>query len=199
MFHSLARSALALSLLSFISGGAPRTAKADVVVRVGTGSRFDEDRAEYPIEIEPHFTFGPDNVYGAAGYGAGLRLGVPVLAGHLGPVSDNLAISFGADILHYENCYYATDCGANYIMVPVAAQFNIFVFRSFSFFGEGGAFLYKGWFDACSPDDAGGCSAPSDFGILPTLAIGGRLHLGAFTAITLRLGYPTTTLGLSFL
>ena len=190
---------LTVSLFSLVVASTPSIAKADVVVRVEGGSRFNDERAEYPIEIEPHFTFGPDNVYGAAGYGGGVRLGVPLLVGHLGPVSDSLAISFGGDVVHYENCYFGSECGANYLILPVAAQFNIFVFHSFSFFGEGGAYLYKGWFDGCTPVDGTGCSAPSDLGILPALAIGGRLHLGAFSAITLRLGYPTTTLGLSFL
>jgi hypothetical protein len=63
---------------------------------------------------------------------------------------------------------------------------------------EGGAFLYKGWFDRCAPGDVG-CSPPSDFGLLPTIALGGRVHFSPDVALTLRLGYPTTTLGVSFM
>jgi hypothetical protein len=177
----------------------PTLADADVVV-VGTEHPMRGDDASlYPIEIEPHFTFGPENVYGSAGFGGGLRVGIPLVAGHLGRVPDNLAISFGGDILHYDNCYYTGYCGANYLMVPVAAQWNIFVARRVSIFGEGGAFLYKGWFDGCRPGDGPGCTAPSDFGVLPTLAVGLRVHMGPAAAFTLRVGYPTTTLGVSFL
>jgi hypothetical protein len=152
----------------------------------------------YPIEIEPHFTFGPENIYGATGFGGGLRIGIPLIVGAIGRVPDNLALTFGADILHYDNCYFANDCGANYLMVPVAAQWNLFVARRVSLFGEAGAFVYKGWFDECGPDN-NGCAAPSDFGVLPTVAIGGRVHISRFSAFTLRIGYPTTTFGLSFL
>jgi hypothetical protein len=152
----------------------------------------------YPIEVEPHFTFGAGDVYGPTGFGAGARLGVPLAVGHLGRVPQNLAISFGGDVLHYDYCYYGEFCSANYLMVPVAAQWNIGVARPLSVFLEGGAFLYKGWFDTCGPGNVG-CSAPSDFGLLPTVALGGRIHFSPSAALTLRLGYPTSTIGVSFL
>jgi hypothetical protein len=160
-----------------------------------------EDGARlYPIEIEPHFAFGAENVYGATGFGAGLRLSIPVISGDLGRgIPDNLAISFGGDVLHYDNCYYTNNCGANYLMLPIAAQWNVFVARRVSLFGEAGAFIYKGFFDGCAPGDGPGCSPPSDFGVLPTLAIGARIHIGDNASFTARIGYPTMTLGVSFL
>jgi hypothetical protein len=158
-----------------------------------------EEFSMYPVEIEPHFTFGAENVYGASGFGAGLRVGIPLISGHVGRLPDNLAISFGGDIVHYENCYYTDQCGANYLMLPVAAQWNIFVARRVSLFGEAGAFVYKGFFDGCGPGDGPGCSPPSDFGVLPTLAIGARIHVGDNVSFTARLGYPTITFGVSFL
>jgi hypothetical protein len=180
--------------------GLPSIASADevfVVRREGAAPEAFE-ASLYPVEIEPHFTFGPENVYGAAGFGGGLRVGIPFVVGHVGRAPDNLAISFGADILHYDNCFFANDCGANYLMAPVALQWNVFVARRVSVFAEAGAFVYRGWFDECGPDN-NGCSAPSDFGVLPTVAVGGRVHIGRFSAFTLRIGYPTTTLGLSFM
>jgi hypothetical protein len=175
----------------------PTLASADVVGESPQAPRWGNPAA-YPLELEPHFAFGAENVYGATGFGAGLRVGIPLAVGHVGAAPDNLAISFGGDILHYDNCYYGNDCGANYLMVPVAAQWNVFVARRVSFFAEGGAFLYKGWFDGCGPDGPG-CSAPSNFGLLPTVALGGRVHIGDNAAFTLRIGYPTSTLGVSFM
>jgi len=72
------------------------------------------------------------------------------------------------------------------------------VARPVSLFLEGGAFVYKGWFDECGPGNAG-CAAPSDFGLLPTVALGGRVHFTNDVALTLRFGYPTSTVGVSFL
>jgi hypothetical protein len=178
---------------------APSIAKADVVVVREEAPVLRRDSySVYPIEVEPHFTFGPENVFGGTGFGGGVRIGIPFLAGRLGSVPDNLAINFGGDILHYDNCFFQSECGANYLMIPVAAQWNLFVARRVSLFVEGGAFLYKGWFDVC-PGNVAGCKAPSDLGVLPTAALGGRIHLGPNTAVTLRVGYPTTTFGLSFL
>ncbi len=71
--------------------------------------------------------------------------------------------------------------------------------RRVSLFAEAGVFLYKGFFDECAPGDGPGCVAPSDFGLLPTLAVGVRVHMGDNAAFTARLGYPTATLGVSFM
>lgn len=152
----------------------------------------------YPFEIQLHLSFGADNVYGASGFGAGLRVGIPLAVGHIGRLPQNLALSVGGDILHYDSCYYGDYCSANYLAVPAALQWNVGIARPVSLFLEGGVFVYKGWFDHCGPGDAN-CDAPSDFGLLPTVAIGGRVHLGENVALTLRVGYPTTTLGVSFL
>jgi hypothetical protein len=172
-----------------------------------TGVAFAQERLDghvdpetlYPLEVEPHFAFGAENVYGTTGFGAGVRLGIPVVAGHIGRLPQNVAVSFGADWLHYDNCYFGSYCGADYLMLPAAAQWNIFLSHRVSVFGELGFFVYKGWFSGCGPDDGPGCSAPSDFGLLPTIAIGGRLHVTRNLSVALRLGYPTSTLGVSFL
>jgi hypothetical protein len=180
--------------VSFVALSLPAVADAQEREYVAV----DEPSA-YPVEFEPHFTFGAENVYGQAGFGAGLRVSIPVVGSLLRRIPDNLAISFGGDIVHYDNCYYADNCGANYLMLPVAAQWNIFLARRVSVFVEGGVFVYKGFFDGCAPVNGPGCVAPPDFGVLPTLAVGGRIHLGDNVSLIARIGYPTVTFGVSFL
>jgi hypothetical protein len=183
-----------IALVSLACAAYPATANAQ--------DRYAEreEAARYSVEIEPHLALGLEDVYGGTGYGAGLRVSIPFIEGHVGRLPDNLAISFGGDILHYDDCYYSSaNCHANYLVLPVALQWNVFVARKVSVFGEGGLFVYKGWFDTCNSVGGPGCNAPSDFGILPTFAVGVRLHLGDNVSFTARLGYPTTTLGLSFL
>jgi hypothetical protein len=152
----------------------------------------------YPIEVEPHFSFGMQNAYGATGAGAGVRASIPLAYGLLERVRDNLGITFGVDVLRYDECYFPGYCGITSLALPVAAQWNVFLARRISVFAEGGAFVYKGWFDACRAQDLG-CTTPSDFGVLPTLAIGGRVHITPNATLLARIGYPMITLGASFL
>jgi hypothetical protein len=194
----------------FASMLVPTLASAEEVVVVEEGrprhreryyEEYDRGRpmAVYPVELEAHFAFGPDNIYGNGGYGAGARVSIPLVAGVMGPrMSDNFALSFGADVLHYDNCYYTGRCSANYLMVPAAAQWNIFFGRRLSVFGEAGAFFYRGFFDECVAGDVE-CAAPRDVGVLPTLAVGVRGHITRDVAIIGRLGYPTSTVGVSFM
>jgi len=163
----------------------PALAQQVVVVR---------ERVIYPIEVEPHFTFGDADIYGPAGFGGGLRLSIPVAFGHLGRIADNVAISFGGDVVHFGNCYVTGQCDADYLLFPVAAQWNLRLARPFSLLLEGGGYFYKGWYGACGP----GCSGPSDIGVLPAVAVGGRFHLSDHVALLLRVGYPMITFGASF-
>jgi hypothetical protein len=151
----------------------------------------------YPVEVEPHAVVGWNDFYGGSGIGAGLRLSIPIVQnGFIKSIDDSVAIGFGADWLHYSGCYYRGECTANYLIFPVALQWNFFFTRRWSAFGEPGLFLYKGFVDRCS---APGCGEPASFGVEPALAVGGRYAFTDNVTFTLRLGYPTFSAGLSFL
>jgi hypothetical protein len=196
--HRSARRLLLASIVSSIFA-VSGVALAQPPGETTTPQPREDEPSAYPIEIEPHFSFGAGDVYAAAGVGAGLRVSIPVVYSLLRNVPDNLAISFGGDLINYSDCYYGNDCGANYLMLPVAAQWNVFVARRVSLFAEGGLFVYKGFFNGCGPGDGPGCSPPSDFGVLPTIAVGARIHMGDNASFVARIGYPTITLGVSFL
>lgn len=173
--------------------GAPTLAHAD-----------DEDvrtygDPAYRYEIEPHFSFGAASVYGGPGVGAGLRASLPLVAGHLGRTRDNLALSFGGDFIHYDSCYFGSYCGADYLLVPVAAQWNIFFHRNVSFLAEAGLYMYKGWRNECEFGRGLGCKEPSALGAQPDIAVGGRVRIAENVAFTMRVGYPTMTVGFSFM
>ncbi len=172
-----------------------RTARADETLR-SPGVHPD-----YAVEIEPHLVLGDDSVFATAGYGVGARFGIPIVRnGFVPTINNNVAINFGVDFIHYDACYYlTTGCGANYLLFPVTLQWNFFVARQFSVYGEGGLFLYKGFFDDNICAGLGAiCSNPAAFGVLPTFAVGGRYHFSEHVALNLRVGYPTVTLGVSF-
>jgi hypothetical protein len=173
-----------------------RAARADETIRI-PGAHPD-----YHFEIEPHLTFGDYDTYASAGYGVGVRFGIPIVRnGFVPQINNSVAINFGLDLVHYDACYFDNvGCGANYLLFPVALQWNFFFTHKWSAFGEGGLFLYKGWVsdDLCHGLGAVGCSEPSDFGALPMFAVGGRYHLTDDVSLVLRVGYPTITFGVSF-
>lgn len=163
-------------------------------------------RTPYAFELEPHLAFGaidPPGSGRSSGVGLGLR-GTIELApdGFIPKLNDSVGIGFGLDWLQYEGygwgrcerfesgpngtriCTEVDGGDATYFILPVVMQWNFWLTRHFSVFGEPGLFIYV---------DEG------DFGFdLLSVSLGGRWHFSKPAALTLRLGYPTVTLGVSF-
>jgi hypothetical protein len=201
-----------LAALTFTLAGAlalpARTARAaeQVVVRDG------RTPIGYGFEVEPHLVFG--TAPPGPGYGSGVGVGARasfVLSqdGFIRGVNDSIALGVGLDYgrygaaygfqgyrdqcLHFEPgpngtsvCTQVTSNGGtyNYLFAPVVIQWNFWITRNFSAFGEPGVDLYL----------LGG-----GFGIGPALYVGGRYQVADRITLTLRLGYPTLAFGVSFL
>jgi hypothetical protein len=108
------------------------------------------DHPAYNVEVEPHLLLGWDDVYAEGGWGLGVRFGIPIVDnGFVTTINNSVAISFGGDILHYDNCWYNGPCSANYIDIPVDLQWNFYVARRFTAFGELGLDVYHGFCADC--------------------------------------------------
>ena len=173
---------------------------------------------DYVVEIEPHALFAPFDPPGntiGTGLGAGLRLTIPIVKnGFIGTINNSVGISFGFDWLHYSSGHDVAvgpcarwiagpnntlicaqvagpDGGpANYVFLPVAMQWNFWLHEKFSVFGEPGLVVYyrKAKYES-----------DGNVGLAPMFDIGGRWHFADKAALTLRFGYPTFSLGVSFL
>jgi hypothetical protein len=173
------------------------------------------DHPKYAVEIEPHGVWGWThyNYAPVDGFGLGARFSIPVTDdGFVKSINNSVAITFGVDWLHYSgtNCYYYNDprfrgpCydvgDANYLFFPVAMQWNFFVAQHWSVFGEPGLVIYHGFFDYCGAAPPGApCSNPTTTGVDVAFFVGGRYHFGDHVALTMRIGYPTFSLGVSFM
>lgn len=169
------------------------------------------NRVRYHFEAEPHFLLGPVNPPGVgsdSGYGFGFRGTLNILpSGFIQPINDAVGIGFGLDWVNYDNdsgargecerfvpgpggtrvCVEVSGSGpdSDYFFLPVVMQWNFFLHRNWSVFGEPGAALYL---------------ENGDVGFAPiVLYAGGRWHFTERVTLTLRLGYPTFSLGASFL
>jgi hypothetical protein len=134
--------------------------------------------------------------------------------GFLSRLNDSVALGFGIDWVLYEGdnrvrarcgrfvaapnytrvCVELGDGAAasEYLFFPLLMQWNFWLHKRASVFVEPGLELH--WVrhgDARFGDE-------TDLGMGPVIDFGGRLHFVDFAALTLRLGYPTSSLGLSF-
>jgi hypothetical protein len=172
------------------------------------------DHPDYAVEIEPHglwswthYDYAPND-----GFGLGARFSIPIVKnGFVPSINNSVAIGFGLDWLHYSgaSCYYYNgghngacyDVGdANYLFFPIVMQWNFFVAKQWSVFGEPGLVIYHGFFDYCAGAPAGfNCGNPTSTGVDFAFYLGGRYHVSDHVALVLRIGYPTFSFGVSFM
>jgi hypothetical protein len=176
------------------------------------GARSSRAPMSHGFELEPHLVLGtaPPGFGQGSGIGAGARGSVVILRdGFLPKVNDSVALGFGFDYgrykgdwalngwrdqcLHYEvapgGTQICTDVTSNggtytYLYLPVVVQWNFWLTRRVSAFGEPGVDLYY--------------LANHGFGAVPALYLGARVQLSDRIALTGRLGYPTSAIGVSF-
>jgi hypothetical protein len=168
-------------------------------------------RPHYYFEAEPHLLaglFDPPGFGGGTGLGVGFRASFDLVKdGFIPKLNDSVGIGFGVDYLRYDGwhgprgrCEQSVSgpsgtrvCvrisgdfdDVDYFFVPVVMQWNFWLHRRWSVFGEPGAALYI---------------EEGDVDFQPfVLYGGGRFHITDRITLTLRLGYPTFSFGASFL
>lgn len=153
------------------------------------------DHPDYKVELEPHLnTVFLHRDYGLNGYrgrryndfgdpefGVGFRasieLGDPAF---IPKINNTVGISFGVDLT---NCEY---CRKDFtIWMPVTLQWNFFFNDRWSAFADLGIMLRTdGFYHDAYPDFIS--------------MIGGRYHFNDDISLTLRIGYPFVSFGVSF-
>jgi hypothetical protein len=133
------------------------------------------EHPRYGIDVEPHVLVG----YGGFGIkdgtpGVGVR-GTFILVenGFVPSINNNVGLGLGFDAF----------LSGGAIDIPVVMQWNFFLSTHWSVFGEPGIGLELG-----------------GRGVLHAVAaVGGRYHFTEHIALTMRLGYPTASIGVAFL
>jgi hypothetical protein len=165
----------------------------------------------YKFEAEPHLLLGfidPPGPAGGNGLGLGFRGTIELIDnGFVKTINNTIGIGFGLDWLHYghggTNCVrvgrngcdlVGFDNGLDYFVLPVVMQWNFWLSRDWSVFGEPGlAFRFFTQNDQFGKRDDGLKVDPFVF------YAGGRWHFTEYAALTMRVGYPTFSVGVSFL
>jgi hypothetical protein len=124
---------------------------------------------DYVFEAEPHALLAPfDDFRPGLGFRGTIEL---VDNGFVSSINNTVGIGFGAD--------WAKD----HFRVPVVMQWNFWLSRNWSVFGEPGALI-----------DFGNKARPH-----PAIYVGGRFHFTDRITLTMRVGHPTASVGVSFL
>jgi hypothetical protein len=165
------------------------------------------DHPNYKVELEPHLALGWGHLYHGNGLGVGARISIPIVEnGFISSINNSVAIGFGLDWIRYSDCYYydvrgrdrfGYGCGASYFVFPAVMQWNFWLTPRWSVFGEPGLYVYHGVYDDyCTLP---GCTYPTRTGVDIAFYVGGRFHFNDTIALTMRLGYPTSSVGLTIL
>ena len=164
----------ALAALAFVAAGAaPRGAHAEEVIIKAPG-----DHPSYRFEAEPHLLAGYAGPFGnLVDAGAGFRGTVIFLDnGFIPKINNSVGIGFGGDV-HFRR---------GTLFIPVVMQWNFYLTPHWSVFGEPGIGF------AANPP---GRLNP----VYPTFYAGGRYHFNDKIALTMRIGFPSVSVGVSFL
>jgi hypothetical protein len=144
--------------------------------------KYPGQHPSYTFEAEPHLNVGPLPMpeFGRhkapkLGIGPGFR-GTIILVdnGFVKTINNSIGIGFGGDVIFGDNTG---------VWIPVVMQWNFFLSESWSVFGEPGGGLWLG----------------KDVFPSPAFYAGGRYHFSDAVTLTMRVGYPTFSVGASFL
>jgi hypothetical protein len=132
------------------------------------------DHPSYVFEAEPHLLLGYEGPFRDEAPGVGFRGTVNIADGFVKSINDSVGIGFGADIGTNGN-----------VFVPIVMQWNFWLSTHWSVFGEPGIGFGTG--DRVNQN------------VYPTFYAGGRFHFNDRIALTIRIGYPVVSVGVSFL
>lgn len=193
-------SVAAAAFLAVLAFSRPSSADTVVIKRPGA-------HPHYAFEVEPHALLGfvdPPGTAHGNGFGVGFRGTVELVDnGFIASINNTVGLGFGLDIVHYgrsrvrctrrgpvDECVaFDDDFSVTNVWLPVVMQWNFWLSENWSVFGEPGLSIRLN--DRDYYDD--------DIDIDPTMFIGGRFRLTEAIHLTMRVGHPTFTLGVSFL
>ncbi|HEY1533285.1 MAG TPA: hypothetical protein VGF76_04690 [Polyangiaceae bacterium] len=170
----------------------------------------------YAAELEPHLIVEWDQYAACANdsFGPGFRAAIPFLDnGPIPTLNNNMAIGFGLDWAHSgannaciqyrgpNGTYLGNGFTADVWSIPVVVQWNFFLLRRVSVFGEAGLVLQHTRFDngyVCNGN--GFCTGNgTDNEVNPSFGAGGRFMVSDSVGFLVRLGFPYFSAGVSIL
>ena len=163
---------LAYAFLLVLGAAKPALADESVIKRPG-------DHPDYVFEAEPHVLFAPFHDFDP---GVGFRGTFELVDnGFISPINNTVGIGFGVDWTKKRT------------WIPIVMQWNFWLSRNWSVFGEPGVVLRID--DGVKFESGKGPDKLDPFAFYA----GGRFHFTEYVTLTMRVGRPTASVGLSLL
>ncbi len=159
---------VALSLAAVLASAGTAHAEESTIKNEG-------QHPHYFFDAEPHGLVGYGGPFYNGGYpGVGFRGTFTIVKdGFVPTINNSVGIGVGADVFFGR--------GGSYVIVPVVMQWNFWLSTHWSVFGEPGLGITSG-----------------DNVLTPIFAAGGRYNFNNRVALTMRIGYPSVSVGVSF-
>jgi hypothetical protein len=173
MTGRMIRTSLAVALAAGTAVTAVTFAPAVALADEHSIIRAPGDHTPYFFEAEPHLLLGYSGPFEEGdNVGIGFRGTFHITDGFVKSINDSIGVGFGIDIGTHGR-----------VLVPVVMQWNFWLSQHWSVFGEPGIALGDGrtteaW---------------------PVLDVGGRFLFTDRIALTMRVGFPDLSVGVSFL
>lgn len=175
-------SLFAVPALSLFFAASSASAEESIIKQPG-------QHPDYFAELEVHglvgYGGGPFLIgrYGDIGFGPGFRANFRILKnGFIPKLNNGIAIGVGAELV------FDTDNAVRFI-TPVVLQWSFWLTEHWSVLGEPGLAIS---FPMSTP------RGPEPIYVTPSLAVGARYHFNDHVSLVLRLGYPISSIGVSF-
>jgi len=166
----LPRLAVAASVaLVTLATVAPSTARADEQSII----KSPGEHPHYVFEAEPHAIIGFAPPF-ENNLGVGFRGTFHIADGFVKSINDSVGVGFGLDL---------APGNATYVLVPIVLQWNFWLSTHWSVFGEPGLAITSGRGPTFDPF---------------VFYAGGRFHFSERISLTMRVGYPDFSVGVSF-
>jgi hypothetical protein len=171
-------------------------ALASVCVLASASARAEDSILKQPdqhpdsfVELEVHgvvaYGAGPFLIgrYDEIGFGPGFRANFRILKdGFIPSLNDTVALGVGAELVFDTN-------SAVHLVTPVVLQWNFWLTKHWSVLGEPGVAIS---FPMSTP------RGPEPVFVTPSLSVGARYNFNDHVTLVMRLGYPVTSVGVSF-
>lgn len=148
-----------------------------------------DQHPDYFVELEVHgvvaYGAGPFLIgrYDGIGFGPGFHANFRILKnGFIPSLNDSVAIGVGAELV------FDTSNDVH-LVTPVVLQWNFWLTKHWSLLGEPGVAIS---FPMSTP------RGPEPVFVTPSLSVGARYNFNDHVTLVMRLGYPVTSVGVSF-